>query len=145
MNMGGPSSLPDVQSFLTNLFSDPDLIPLPMQSLLAPLIAKRRTPKIQQQYADIGGGSPILRWTKEQGDGMVKILEELMGERFKAYVMFRCASCLYPNSKYRGSEAFGAQICQPFDEGHASRDEKGWHPTSYRLHPISSIQLFYNR
>ncbi|KAG8848428.1 hypothetical protein FRB96_001214 [Tulasnella sp. 330] len=89
MNMGGPSTLPEVRSFLTNLFSDPDLIPLPMQSILAPWIAKRRTPQIEKQYADIGGGSPILRWTKQQGEGMEKILEELMGERFKSYVMFR--------------------------------------------------------
>ncbi|KAG8900635.1 ferrochelatase hem15 [Tulasnella sp. 403] len=89
LNMGGPATTSDVQAYLTNLFSDPDLIPLPAQKWLAPIIAKRRTPKIEEQYAEIGGGSPILRWTKQQGEGMAGILEELMGERFKSYVMFR--------------------------------------------------------
>lgn len=90
MNMGGPSKLSEVQFFLTNLFSDPDLIPLPAQKWLAPILAKRRTPKIEQQYDEIGGGSPILKWTREQGEGMTKILEELIpGEQFKSYVMFR--------------------------------------------------------
>jgi len=89
MNMGGPSTVPEVQSFLTNLFSDPDLIPLPFQPFLAPIIAKRRTPQIEQQYTDIGGGSPILKWTREQAEGMTELLEEMMGRKFKSYVMFR--------------------------------------------------------
>ena len=39
----------EVEPFLTRLFSDGDLIPLPFQSQLAPWIAKRRTPKIVDQ------------------------------------------------------------------------------------------------
>jgi protoheme ferro-lyase len=35
-------------------------------SILGPRIAKRRTPSIQEKYAEIGGGSPILKWTKIQ-------------------------------------------------------------------------------
>ncbi|KAF8274458.1 hypothetical protein EI94DRAFT_1713484 [Lactarius quietus] len=35
-------------------------IPLPFQSIIAPWIAKRRTPRIKQQYINIGGGSTIL-------------------------------------------------------------------------------------
>jgi len=31
LNMGGPATLPDVEFFLNNLFSDRDLIKLPMQ------------------------------------------------------------------------------------------------------------------
>jgi len=77
--------------FLKNLFSDGDLIPLPFQSLLAPWIARRRTPKIEQQYRDIGGGSPILRYTQQQGEGMVSLLDELHPETapHKFYVAFR--------------------------------------------------------
>jgi protoheme ferro-lyase len=44
---------------------------------LAPLIAKRRTPKIQEQYEKIGGGSPIKMWTEKQGAGMIKILDQI--------------------------------------------------------------------
>lgn len=70
------------------------LIPLPFQSVLAPLIAKRRTPKIEKQYAAIGGGSPILKWTRIQGKGMAELLDELSPETapHKAYVAFRYAN-----------------------------------------------------
>ncbi|GAA5907122.1 ferrochelatase HEM15 [Sporobolomyces salmoneus] len=96
MNMGGPSTVPETGDFLSRLFHDGDLIPLPFQSTLAPLIAKRRTPKIEKQYADIGGGSPILKWTRIQGEGMVKLLDEMAPETapHKAYVAFRYANPL---------------------------------------------------
>ena len=80
-NMGGPSTLPEVQSFLTNLFTDPELIPMgPMQKLVGPWVAKRRTPQIVDQYAQIGGGSPILKWTNLQGEHMCKILDDIRPE-----------------------------------------------------------------
>ena len=111
MNMGGPSTVffsfglalkkghlghfqvPEVHDFLKNLFSDGDLIPLPFQKQLAPWIAKRRTPQIEQQYTDIGGGSPILQYTKLQGEEMCKLLDELSPETapHKSYVAFRYA------------------------------------------------------
>jgi ferrochelatase len=82
-----------VHDFLSRLFHDHDLIPLPIQSVLAPWIAKRRTPKIEQQYTDIGGGSPILKWTKIQGSEMCKLLDELnpSSAPHKPYVAFRYA------------------------------------------------------
>ncbi|TIB00523.1 hypothetical protein E3P96_02616 [Wallemia ichthyophaga] len=91
MNMGGPATLDNVHSFLSNLFHDKDLIPLPFQSILAPRIASRRTPKIKQQYKEIGGGSPILHWTQRQGDEMVKLLDELSPDTapHKPYIAFR--------------------------------------------------------
>lgn len=49
-------------------------------SRLAPWIAKRRTPKIKEQYDKIGGGSPIRQWTEKQGKGMVKLLDEISPE-----------------------------------------------------------------
>lgn len=93
MNMGGPATLPEVGDFLSRLFHDRDLIPLPFQKRLAPLIAARRTPKIKKQYEEIGGGSPILRWTKLQGAEMCKLLDEIHPETapHKTYVAFRYA------------------------------------------------------
>jgi len=91
LNMGGPATVPETHDFLKNLFSDGDLIPLPFQRLIAPIIARRRTPQIEKQYAAIGGGSPILRYTTLQGDGMASLLDELHPETapHKAYVAFR--------------------------------------------------------
>jgi ferrochelatase len=93
MNMGGPSTLDEVGDFLHRLFADRELIQLPWQSRLGPLIARRRTPKIVEQYAKIGGGSPILRWTKTQGQAMASMLDELSPQTapHKAYTAFRYA------------------------------------------------------
>lgn len=91
LNMGGPEKLEDVHDFLLRLFMDTDLMKLPVQSKLGPFIAKRRTPKIQEQYSKIGGGSPIKHWTSMQGEGMVKLLDHMCPETapHKFYIGFR--------------------------------------------------------
>ncbi len=63
--MGGPSSLDEVEPFLYNLFSDPELIRLPFiirlfQKPIAKLITKIRASKTKDMYRQIGNGSPIL-------------------------------------------------------------------------------------
>ncbi|XP_035247610.1 ferrochelatase, mitochondrial isoform X2 [Anguilla anguilla] len=91
LNMGGPEKLDDVHDFLFRLFMDTDLMTLPVQNKLGPFIAKRRTPKIQEQYSRIGGGSPIKKWTTVQGEGMVKLLDEMCPDTapHKFYIGFR--------------------------------------------------------
>ncbi|KAI5091516.1 ferrochelatase, mitochondrial isoform X1, partial [Silurus meridionalis] len=91
LNMGGPEKLEDVHDFLLRLFLDKDLMQLPVQNKLGPFIAKRRTPKIQEQYSKIGGGSPIKAWTTMQGEGMVKLLDKMSPETapHKFYIGFR--------------------------------------------------------
>jgi protoporphyrin/coproporphyrin ferrochelatase len=73
------------------------LIPLGrLQSYLGPLISRRRTPKIQRQYAAIGGGSPIRKWSELQCEEMCKILDQISPETapHKPYVAFRYADPL---------------------------------------------------
>jgi len=73
------------------------LIPLgPLQHYLGQFISKRRTPKIQQQYAAIGGGSPIRKWSEYQAAEMCKILDKISPETapHKPYVAFRYANPL---------------------------------------------------
>ncbi|CAF9919493.1 MAG: ferrochelatase hem15 [Heterodermia speciosa] len=97
MNMGGPSTTDEVGDFLSRLFADADLIPLGrLQSYLGPLISRRRTPKIQKQYAAIGGGSPIRKWSEYQSSEMCKILDRISPETapHKPYVAFRYADPL---------------------------------------------------
>ncbi|MFA7460602.1 MAG: ferrochelatase [Trueperaceae bacterium] len=91
LNLGGPKSLDEVGPFLEELFADREIIQLPMQDWLGPFIAKRRTPAVQRNYADIGGGSPILEWTNLQGREMCARLDELSPETapHKHYVAFR--------------------------------------------------------
>jgi protoporphyrin/coproporphyrin ferrochelatase len=70
LQLGGPDSLESVEPFLCNLFSDPDIIDLPLAFLfrkpLARLISGRRAPKVREYYRRIGGRSPILKLTRRQ-------------------------------------------------------------------------------
>src|SRR5437867_6955321 len=69
-NLGGPDDLASVAPFLVNLFSDREIIELPLgavtQPIFARLIATLRGPSVRRNYALIGGGSPQLRITREQ-------------------------------------------------------------------------------
>ncbi|KAJ2802996.1 hypothetical protein H4R20_003065 [Coemansia guatemalensis] len=91
MNMGGPRTQDDVAQFLSNIFLDRDIIKLPMQKTLGQFIARRRVEKVKRQYMQIGGGSPIEKWTRIQGEGMVNALDRQSPETgpHKYYVGFR--------------------------------------------------------
>lgn len=91
LNMGGPQHIDQVHDYLLNIMTDRDMIQLPVQSKLGPWIAKRRTPEVQKKYTEIGGGSPILKWTTLQGELMCKQLDQVSPETapHKSYVGFR--------------------------------------------------------
>lgn len=63
---------------------------------MGPFIAKRRTPKIIKQYAAIGGGSPIRKWSEYQAAEMCKLLDKMSPQTapHKPYVAFRYANPL---------------------------------------------------
>ncbi|WP_026853800.1 ferrochelatase [Geothrix fermentans] len=65
LNLGGPVNLDQVEPFLVELFGDRDLIRLPgpawLQGPFSRLIARFRAPGARGRYAQIGGGSPLLR------------------------------------------------------------------------------------
>jgi ferrochelatase len=77
MNLGGPATLDEVEPFLLELFADREIIQLPFQRWLGPYIARRRAPRVRGLYGNIGGGSPILKYTRAQGQGMVERLDRL--------------------------------------------------------------------
>lgn len=91
LNLGGPDKLEDVGPFLYNLFSDPEIIRLPfrwLQKPLAWLISSRRTQKSQENYKQIGGGSPLRRITEAQADALQEQLQAL-GQEVSMYVGMR--------------------------------------------------------
>jgi len=69
-----------VRPFLTRLFTDREIICLPGgaigQAFIGRVIARKRTQEVRENYARIGGGSPIVRWTTLQGRGIVERLRE---------------------------------------------------------------------
>lgn len=73
LNLGGPDSPEAVKPFLSNLFSDREIIklgPKPLQKPIAALIVRMRAPKTIAAYAQIGGGSPILPLSQEQAHAL---------------------------------------------------------------------------
>ena len=75
LNLGGPERSEDVEPFLYNLFADPDIIRLPralsgLQVPLAWAIARKRAPQSRAAYDSIGGGSPIVNYTRAQAQAL---------------------------------------------------------------------------
>lgn len=91
LNLGGPEQLDDVRPFLFNLFADPEIIRLPfpwLQKPLAWLISTTRASKSQDNYRQIGGGSPLRRITEEQAIALQKELTAA-GHEAQVYVGMR--------------------------------------------------------
>jgi ferrochelatase len=91
LNLGGPDEIEDVRPFLYNLFSDPEIIRLRIKSLQKPLawlISTLRAKKSQENYRQIGGGSPLRKITEAQGKALEVKLREL-GQDAKVYIGMR--------------------------------------------------------
>ena len=85
--LGGPDSLEAIEPFLYNLFCDPDIIDFPFARIarqpLAKLISTRRAKHVADHYAEIGGKSPILEFTRRQA----RALEAELRRDFDARVV----------------------------------------------------------
>ncbi|KGF72982.1 ferrochelatase [Neosynechococcus sphagnicola sy1] len=91
LNLGGPEQLGDVRPFLFNLFSDPEIIRLPfpwLQRPLAWLISTLRARKSQENYRQIGGGSPLRRITEKQAQALEQTLQQ-RGQDARVYIGMR--------------------------------------------------------
>ncbi|MGF1539178.1 MAG: ferrochelatase [Pleurocapsa sp.] len=91
LNLGGPDKIEDVRPFLYNLFSDPEIIRLPIKALQKPLawlISTLRAKKSQENYLEIGGGSPLRNITESQAEALQTKLDEL-GQDAKIYIGMR--------------------------------------------------------
>jgi ferrochelatase len=87
LNLGGPENQQAIDSFLINMLSDPDLVPIPwpLRPILARRIAKRRSAVVAEHYRAIGGKSPIA----EQTDAQVAALAKQLGQRYLVKHAFR--------------------------------------------------------
>ncbi len=91
LNLGGPERIEDVGPFLYNLFSDPEIIRLPIPALQKPLawlISTLRSSKSKRAYRAIGGGSPLRRITDQQARELQSELRQ-RGVQATTYVAMR--------------------------------------------------------
>lgn len=79
LNMGGPNDLYEVQTFLHNMFNDPNILTMKSRILrrfIASVITSNRTKNAQEVYMKLGGKSPIVGITKK----LVAALQARVGE-----------------------------------------------------------------
>lgn len=90
LNLGGPSSINDIEQYLFNLFYDPAIIalPNPFRYLLAKFISKTRAPKTTTIYQLLGGKSPLLEQTLAQANALEKALNKT-DETYRVFVSMR--------------------------------------------------------
>jgi ferrochelatase len=86
MNLGAPDSLKAVRPFLKNLFTDPVILRVPffVRPWLARIIAHRRVKPASENYALMGGKSPLLELTEAQARALEAALPEFEARCFVA-------------------------------------------------------------
>ncbi|BDA78189.1 hypothetical protein LPTSP3_g11190 [Leptospira kobayashii] len=102
LNLGGPRTALEIETFLRDLFLDPYVFDLPLweplRQILAKYIAKKRAPKVRSTYESMGfgGGSPLVDETIKQTTAVVKVLNEKTSDEWFGQVAMACG---YPNLK----------------------------------------------
>ena len=85
-NLGGPDRPDAIRPFLVNLFSDPAILRVPgfVRPFLARYIARARLKPATENYALIGGRSPLLALTRQQAVALEAALPEFAAKCFIA-------------------------------------------------------------
>jgi ferrochelatase len=129
MNLGGPWTLSDVGPFLRSLFDDREIIPFPggpaMQSTWSRFLSAVRTPAVRKRYAAIGGGSPLLYWSRIQALGLVRRLNRgrpapLSREELEGLRGWGAREAGLPQDPRGGDDSFVAAIAMRYSEPSAS-------------------------
>jgi len=105
-NLGGPTGLDGVEPFLYNLFMDPAIIDIPLPAMLRDplcrLIARKRAEGVREEYALIGGASPLNEHTRQQAVLLERRLTDELaaatGATFHTYMAMRYAPPLSEDS-----------------------------------------------
>ncbi len=91
-NLGGPDGPDDVKPFLFNLFNDPAIISAPgfVRTPLAAFISSTRAKEARENYAKMGGGSPLLPETRKQADALdAKLADALPEAECRTFIAMR--------------------------------------------------------
>jgi protoporphyrin/coproporphyrin ferrochelatase len=86
LNLGGPDRPEAIRPFLLNLFSDPAILRVPffVRPFLARAIVRSRLKPATDNYALLGGCSPLLDLTRQQAAALEAALPELEAKCFIA-------------------------------------------------------------
>jgi len=153
LNMGGPDSLSAVRPFLARLFSDRDLIRLPVAFLMQPvfawLVSGLRARKVKTYYEEIGGSSPIGHLTELQRAALEAALRGT-GGNFRVYVGMRYWHPLAKHAVLEMKEdGVSRAIALPLypqyfaaTTGSSLKDLKGWMHREGAGFPLREVRSF---
>ena len=90
-NLGGPDGPKSVEPFLFNLFRDPAIIslPNPFRWMLAKAISRKRATIAQAIYAQMGGGSPLVKETQDQAAALEALLNQDGDDETRVFICMR--------------------------------------------------------
>ncbi len=113
-NLGGPDRPESIQPFLLNLFKDPAILRVPffVRPFLARYIARARVKPATENYAILGGRSPLLELTQEQARSLEAAIP---GHDAKCFIAMR--------------------YWHPFSD-QAVAEVKAWNPDEVMLLPL---------
>ena len=85
-NLGAPDHPEAVRPFLRNLFKDPAILRMPsfVRAILGRWIARSRYKPAEENYARLGGRSPLLDLTRAQATALTAALPEFLARCFIA-------------------------------------------------------------
>jgi len=153
LNFGGPWTLADVKPFLYRLFANPRVmvgIPAPLRQLLAFMIAHIKGPSSIKSYRAIGGGSPQLKWTVIQAEGLRQLLPRGVHVEFGMRSSEPSIETALKQLKFWGADQLVLMPLFPqfsttttgtcFDVVEEGLNKLGWHPelttvTNWPDHP----------
>jgi ferrochelatase len=115
-NLGGPDCPEAIKPFLLNLFRDPAILRVPpfVRPILARIIARARVKPATENYAILGGKSPLLELTQDQARALDADLAGT-GIEAKCFIAMR--------------------YWHPFSD-EAAREVKAWQPDELLLLPL---------
>jgi protoporphyrin/coproporphyrin ferrochelatase len=113
-NLGGPDSHEAIRPFLLNLFMDPAILRVPffIRPFLARIVARARLKPATENYAILGGKSPLLELTQEQARALEAALPDIEAKCFIAM-----------------------RYWHPFSD-ETARDVRAWNPDRVLLLPL---------
>ena len=90
-NLGGPDRIESVRPFLENLFRDPAILRVPgfIRPWLGKFIAGRRTKAASENYAILGGRSPLLELTEAQARSLEAALANEADAEYRCFIAMR--------------------------------------------------------
>ena len=101
--MGGPNNLLEVETFLRNMFADPNILTTKsklLRAFIGNLIVTNRVVEARKVYEELGGKSPIVDHTKK----LVAKLQAMVAEE------------VYVDFAMRYTPPFASEVCEKLEE-----------------------------